>query len=69
MRRAVKELEVLHNFINNEFVPSHSAATFDLSAKIHNPVAHIASKIRVFAAVISCVVLGSTGVAYKGLQL
>ena len=38
MRRAVKELEVLHNFINNEFVPQHSAATFDLVSPVDETV-------------------------------
>lgn len=38
VRRAVKRLEVLHNFINNKFVASHSAATFDLVSPVDETV-------------------------------
>ena len=43
MRRAVKRLEVLHNFINNKFVASHSAATFDLVSLVDETVVGVSS--------------------------
>ena|GEM_PF-6024426 len=34
---------MLHNFINNEFVPSHSAATFDLVSLVDETVVGVSS--------------------------